>query len=391
MPSLAVVHSNIAPYFQARIQAASALGEVISIPLRSPTIDADLTLPIFGADEDVTLLADQIPSRVFGILDRVRPNVVVLQSWVRKSALAGLVWATRNRVPVVMMGDFQVHSRRAWNPSNMVKKRLLQCCSAFVLAGNPHRDFLVRLGISAEKIWIGFDVVDNQHFADGAAMARANDPAIRQRLGLPERYFLAVSRLDANKNVGALLRAFAAYSIAIGTNSWHLVVVGNGPLMDQLRSDSDRLGVSERVHFLGQLDYAKMPALYGLASAFVHPSCGDTWGLVVNEAMAAGLPVFISYATSCQHDLVHSDNGATFHPHNPAELTSHLMRATDGTYDLISMGLRSSERIRAWSLDVFAVNLWAAAKEAMGAGPKAVSSADHALLTWLSRFPPGGP
>ena len=131
--------------------------------------------------------------------------------------------------------------------------------------------------------------------------------ALRQRLGLPERYFLASARFIEKKNLSGLLHAYAAYRRATPDDPWSLVVLGDGELRPELERLRGELGLDDVVSFPGYRSYQELPAYYGLASCFVHASTTEQWGLVVNEAMAAGLPVLVSNRCGCAANLVQED------------------------------------------------------------------------------------
>jgi len=324
-------------------------------------------------------------TRVGEHLAACRPAVVAVQGWSEPSALETLAWCRLQRIPVVMMGDFQAVERRPGGPSDGLKGRLLRGCEGFLVAGTAHAAFLAELGISRERIALGYDVVDNQHFRLGAEAARARAAFMRDELGLPERYFLAVGRLAPEKNLELLLRAHAICCRVCAERAWELVVVGEGPLRNKLEAHARVLGTFERVHFVGHQSYDVMPAYYGLASVFVHASTFEPWGLVVNEAMAAGLPVFVSRLASCSPDLV-ADNGVVFDPCRVRELSNPMVRACLGQYDLAAMGARSRERIASWSPETFAARLWKSAELALATGASSLGWLDRMLPSLLARL-----
>ena len=82
----------------------------------------------------------------------------------------------------------------------------------------------------------GFDVVENEHFTNGAATARKDAEALRKQLALPPRYFLASCRFVAKKNLFALLEAYQGYRSVVGAPAWDLVLLGGGPLETDLRA-----------------------------------------------------------------------------------------------------------------------------------------------------------
>jgi glycosyltransferase involved in cell wall biosynthesis len=203
---------------------------------------------------------------------------------------------------------------------------------------------------------------------------------------LPERYFLVVARLIPQKNLDTLFHAFADYRLRAGCDVWKLVLVGDGPLKDQLYKLRSRLAQSESIQFVGFEQYEQLPIYYGLASAFVLPSVSETWGLVVNEAMSAGLPVLVSNRCGCARDLVREGvNGFTFDPFSRAELSHCLVRAS--THRRLQVfGQASQEVIRQWGPDRFASGLLNAARTALSVNPPPRQSpAQRAVLALVNR------
>ena len=115
----------------------------------------------------------------------------------------------------------------------------------------------------------------------------------------------------------------------------------------------------------GFRQYDELPAYYGLADAFVHASTAEQWGLVVNEAMAAGLPVIVSQESGCARDLVQAGrNGFTFPARDLNALTQRLQDVASDSCDRLAMGAESREIIRQWSPETFARGLCQAAEVA---------------------------
>lgn len=175
--------------------------------------------------------------------------------------------------------------------------------------------------------------------------------------GLPEEYLLYVGRLSPEKNVHGLLRAWAAYRANGGHRS--LLLVGDGELAGSLRTAAAATGFGENVHFAGHKSSRELWPYFAYASAFVLPSTREPWGLVVNEAMAAGLPVFVSNRCGCAENLVDNGvNGYIFDPTNEAELTE-LFHSFDrcSTEQQTMMGEASDRRIAAYSPDAFGMQI----------------------------------
>jgi alpha-1,3-rhamnosyl/mannosyltransferase len=114
------------------------------------------------------------------------------------------------------------------------------------------------------------------------------------RLGMPKRYILYMGINKPHKNLAFLLRAFAPVS-----TDAKLVLAGKeDPRYSQAREEAKRLGLEDRVMFLGDVDDSDLPMLYNGAELFVFPSSYEGFGLPVLEAMACGTPVVCSGASS---------------------------------------------------------------------------------------------
>jgi glycosyltransferase involved in cell wall biosynthesis len=165
-----------------------------------------------------------------------------------------------------------------------------------------------------------------------------------------------------------------------------LVLLGDGPLRKTLNSQLSTLNLHGHVHLPGFKQYEELPVYYALAKAFVHASTTEQWGLVVNEAIASGLPVIVSERCGCVPELV-GVNGFTFDPLNEDELTARLL-------DMSSLSDHDLERLREASRliatrfgsDRFGNGLEDAARMAIGSMEKKFGVRDRALLLGAAKF-----
>jgi glycosyltransferase involved in cell wall biosynthesis len=164
-------------------------------------------------------------------------------------------------------------------------------------------------------------------------------------------------------------------------------LVGDGPLKPRLLQLRQRLGLGEDLLLPGFKQYPELPEYYGLAGAFILASTvEETWGLVVNEAMASGLPVLVSERCGCASDLVaNGRNGFTFDPFNVSQLAHLMSRIADPQTDRSAMGAASREIIADWSPEVWARNLQLASQAALGAPRPKYGVLDRLLLKLLIR------
>jgi glycosyltransferase involved in cell wall biosynthesis len=368
---LAVLFDRIGPYHHARLGEAGKRGELIGIELfagheangwsRTETTGYE-RCRVFPARQPDGPSGWLLRRRLAATLAASGADVVAIPGWGTPGALSALSWCCASRTPAIVMSD-------SWDPGTgrrwwreQFKRQLVSLYASGLVAGAPQRRYLQRLGMPPERILTGYDAVDNAHFAVGADRARQRAPTLRSRWGLPRHYFLCTCRMVPEKNLPRLLEAYAAYRSVAPPPAWDLVLVGDGPLGPKLRQRRDDLDLRESVHFMGFQPYDKLPLFYGLAEAFVLPSISETWGLVVNEAMAAGLPVLVSRRCGCAEDLVaEGRNGFCFDPFDLLAMRDALRLVASAHCDRRAMGQSSREVIGGWSLESFAEHLWWAA------------------------------
>ena len=390
-----MIFDRLGPYHVARLKcvADTVTLAVIEIAGRSAEYEWDF-IDTFGAFHKVTcfphLTSKQVSLRtlkkeLFSELSKLKPDVVAIPGWSHRASLIALSYCLANSVPVVIMSDSNaIDAKRYW-PKELVKKRILSLVGSAIAGGERSAKYMATLGVPTSHIFVGYDVVDNVHFAQKAREVGQNSIEVRRKLGLPPRYFLASCRFVAKKNLTQLLRAYALYKARQGSGSWKLVVLGNGDLWKTLHEQRHKLGLDDHVIFPGFIQYSQLPIYYGLATTFVHASIVEQWGLVVNEALASGLPVLVSRRCGCVAELVHEGrNGFTFDPFDAHELADLMVKMTDRT-DLQSMGAASEEIIRDWSPEKFATNLLQATTAAIVNGPKRNGVIDRLLISALTQ------
>jgi glycosyltransferase involved in cell wall biosynthesis len=266
-----------------------------------------------------------------------------------------------------------------------IKRAFVAHCGAALVGGAWHRDYLTSLGMSPGKVLDGYDVVDNRHFQTGAEAARKDPGRTRASLNLPSDYFLACARFEPKKNLHRLIEGYGAYVRQIGPHPWKLVIAGDGLLRPELEELTRGQRLEDQVLFRGAVDYQELPAFYGLAKAFVHASTTEQWGLVVNEAMAAGLPVLVSQRCGCVSELVKDgNNGFTFDPWKVDEITEKLLQMHSNPLMLQSMSEQSLDLIMNWGPERFARNLQRATQLAADYAPLNRMSLSTAVVQLLA-------
>src|SRR5436190_7671442 len=145
----------------------------------------------------------------------------------------------------------------------LIKRRIVGLYSAALVGGQRHVEYLVDLGMPRERVFTGYDVVDNDYFRRRAEEVRSQKSEVRKKCGLPENYFIASARFIEKKNLPRLIRAYAKYRPTLEVEShkaevtapWDLVLLGDGPLKSDLRRLISDLRLTAHVHLPGFKQY----------------------------------------------------------------------------------------------------------------------------------------
>src|SRR6266511_3825280 len=391
-PAIAVVFHYIGPYHHARLNAAASRLSVTGFEWLAKAHDAwgkagsDARyhkVSLFPEAAHNNLGSSQLRRAFWSALEQANPDVVAVNGWNDFGSLAAANCCVRRGIPMVVMSESarQDEPRTWWK--EMIKRRVVGLYSAALVGGQRHVEYLVELGMPRDRIFTGYDVVDNAYFARRAVEIQNSKFEIRRKYRLPENYFLASARFIEKKNLPTLIRAYAAYrqkSEASGNPPWDVVLLGDGPLREALNSQLSTLNLHAHVHLPGFKPYDELPVYYALAKAFVHASTTEQWGLVVNEAIASGLPLIVSDRCGCAPELVNG-NGFTFDPTNEDELATRLLEMASLSDEERKHLSDNSNRIAAnFAPERFGEGLERAASVAMGVPQKRFGVMDRALL-----------
>jgi glycosyltransferase involved in cell wall biosynthesis len=395
--NLAVLFFRFGPYHVARLNVVGHRTSLTAIELSGRATEYEWEpVDTPSSFERVTVFPGQshrevphytLEERIAETFSRIEPDVVALPGWDDPGTLTALLWCKARRIPTVVMSASSALDapRRWWRET--IKSQVVQQYDAGLVGGKRHSTYLQNLGMDADRTFTGYNVVDNDHFREGAETARQNADALRRRFDLPKNYFLAIGRFIPKKNFSLLLEAYAAYRKR-SPEPWDLVLLGDGPLSASIENQKRALNLEAAVHLPGFKQYQDLPVYYGLADAFVHTSLREQWGLVVNEAMAAGLPVLVSERCGCVPDLVeHGNNGYRFDPENEDVMVDLMVELADASTDREEMGRVSQSIICNWTPDVFGKQLLRAAQRARehAKSRSKISFMNSALLSLLSR------
>lgn len=319
-------------------------------------------------------------------LTKYDPDIVALPGWATPECFAAMAWARRSARRILMMSASQKEDaqRQTWREA--MKARVVGLSDAALVGGTPHQEYISALGIPPQRVFKGYDAVDNSYFETGADRARETADKVRKEHGLPDRYLLASGRFIPKKN---LIRLVEAYAIALQKTRGiqDLVIIGDGQERASIEDAIEAAGIMGRVHLPGFKTYEELPGYYGLSDGFVHVSTSEQWGLVINEAAASGVPLVASSACGATGEiLVEGENGCVVDAKDTGSIADALiwlMSLSNSERD--AAGRAARESARQWSPERFAKGFLAACDAALGQPDRGVMPWDAAILKYLAR------
>ena len=362
---IGLLFTSYGPYHIARLESLKSLdpilqNQVMGIELArsqelypwQTKID-NLTCPIVSVIKEKSLeqtKLSQLLRKLLEVLNHVEPEILAIAGYFNPAMLVALFWCRlRNKHAILFSETTESDFKRVWWKEK-IKSLIVKQFKSALVGGKPHKRYLAKLGMPEEAIFVGYDIVGNETF----------NPEKIQHLPNPldKPFFLTINRFVPKKNLPFLITAYERYRQQVGDNAWDLVLCGDGKLRPQIEEQITALNLQSVVHLPGFLQQEEMLPYFAHASCFIHGSTTEQWGLVVNEAMAAGLPVLVSNRCGCFEDLViEGVNGFGFDPKNLEQLTQLMLNISSERIDLQKMGQASLEHIRIYSPDYFATGL----------------------------------
>jgi glycosyltransferase involved in cell wall biosynthesis len=270
------------------------------------------------------------------IIRRERFDAFLIFGWSYKCFVQA-AWAARlSGTPVLVRVDSQLVTPRSIGKrfaKRLIYPLLLRMLGQFMSPGQRTDEYLRHYGVPADRIHRIPHMIDTERFSKGAALARTSGQALalRRRIGAEQQDFvlLFVGRLIREKRPMLMLQALEALrrdtpELASRIKLW---IVGDGPFRAELESYS--VAHDLPVIFYGFANQSELPAVYAAADTLVLVSTGqETWGLVVNEAFACGLPAIVSIEAGCSTELIReNETGWLLREGDPKSLARLYARA----------------------------------------------------------------
>ena len=313
-------------------------------------------------DPEQGFIGKELRTKIEKILKELTPEVIVTVGWADQEYHETLLWAMAHQVPCSVISDSGWDDVKRHYLTEKLKQLIVSCFSSALVAGKRSKDYLEKLGMPGENIFTAWDVVDNEYYAKTVADLKERR---RDDFNLPDQYWLCVSRFISKKNLLGLIRAFDQF-VKSGGEAYTLLLLGTGELEEEIKNEVLKRGLPERVILPGFVQIEELPNYYAFAEALILPSFADQWGLVVNEAMASGLPVLVSRQCGCTDDIVMNGiNGFIFDAFDEADMIKAMTNFHALSQDQRSRFSAESKKIISnYNLNAFAEGLKKAAEKA---------------------------
>lgn len=291
--------------------------------------------------------------QVWPLLTRLRPDVVVVGGWSVMATQLAVAWARTHRVPYLLMSDNNLREARPlWVRAvkRIVLRAVVPQAAGWLVPGTLGREHMLAYGGRAARTTVFPLTIDVSRTAHDVDERRAGRSELRRRFGITGDALavLHVGRLVPQKGVDVLVEAVAHARET--TPELHLLVAGSGPEEARLRRLAESLGVPAT--FPGFLAAERLLDAYAAADVFCLLSRRETWGVVVNEAAAAGLPLVLSENVGASADLlVDGENGMLVRSGDPDSPAAALVRLARDAGLRRTYGERSRAIVGSWGYE----------------------------------------
>ena len=301
---------------------------------------------------------------IFSALCCNRFDVVIVHGYSNLSNLFAIVIARIMGTQVIVRGDTRLQPRHKNAPlrKRIFKRALFKLFDGFLTIGSLNRAYYMAFGAPKERIFFAPFCVNNSVFSLDQNEHQKTRLKFRDDWNLPTdcTAILFASKFTKQKRPADLIEAFSTI-LETNKNSY-LVMAGAGPEEGNLRCMADAL-CPGRARFVGFKNQSELPSLYAASDIFVLPSSEESWGLVVNEVMAAGLPVIVSDEVGAAPDLVNEKHTGIIYPCGDVDaLAKALERLIGSENERLLMGVNAHQLIREWDVNACAKNIVLAVK-----------------------------
>jgi glycosyltransferase involved in cell wall biosynthesis len=288
------------------------------------------------------------------LLMKENPDVIVSLGYTYIESIIGLIYAQlKNRMYVLWSGSTLNSTMSKSLIINRIKRIIIKNCDSFLSYGSDAADYLIHHGANKDKIIISCNTIELEKFYLKSKEFSVNRELVKIQYNLPKLNILFCGQLIPRKNLITLINAFKL----LNNKDCALIILGDGPKKEEYETYCIK-NIIRNVFFRGHQDFEEIVKYYAISDVFVLPSYREVWGLVVNEAMACGLPILCSNRAGVASDLVKNGvNGYTFDPEDVYDLTQKLRQLINDDKKRKEMNKNSIKIIKNYTPQKYADDL----------------------------------
>lgn len=323
--------------------------------------DIDLlsgTDPVFVSGADTRTLETGVTKMlspgIWNVIRSGRFDAVVIHGHRNGANHVATLAAKSLRIPVFSRGETHLGLPRSSAKLALRKAlftRYYGALDGFLAIGTLNREFYRAMGVPDSKLFDFPYTVDNDRFVAAAALTADERRAERARLGITDDrpIVLYASKFTKRKHPDHLIHA--QHVLRSRGLDFHLMLAGAGEMEGDLRALA-AANPDLSIHFPGFFNQSELPRLFGACDIFSLPAEAEPWGLIINEAMCAGLPIVASDEIGAVADLVQPGvNGATHRAGDIQGIAAALEMLVANPAAIKAMGQASRDRIGEWNYD----------------------------------------
>ncbi len=299
-----------------------------------------------GLLEEVSL-----PQRIIGILNAIKqfkPDVVNLTGYYDVASWSVLFYCKLNGIKTILSNESTANDHARNGIKEFIKGLIIKQFDGYFNFGTLSENYIISMGINSQRMLVKRNCVDNKALKEIYLKHIPNRTQNQEALNIAPNNFIFVGRLIDYKNLFLFIEAFHAAQLN-SNEKWGVIILGDGELKSDLQHHVSENNI-QNISFQNGVSWQQVPEYLALSNVLVLPSYSEPWGLVVNEAMACGLPVIVSEKCGCAIDLVkNGENGFTFEPNNSELLIDILLKFMNKEVDSVKMGMISEQIITDYS------------------------------------------
>ena len=279
-------------------------------------------------------------------------DAIVIFGWNKMLFWQAMWWGRKNGIPLILRGESnlkQARNRLVKSTKEVLFPLLFKQFKSFLAIGTLNAGLYKHFGVPDEAIFIAPYCVDNDYFKEQSTAQKINARQLRAELSIPygDTVFLFMAKFIDRKRPLDVIAAAAGLRKACDN---HVILVGDGPLMADCRQAIKEYGLSN-VHVFGFKNQGQLPMFYAAADVLVLSSEYETWGLVINEAMACGLPCIVSDSCGAAADLIIEGETGFIYPVGSVDQLERCMKhMTQDSKNRQEMGFRAAKHVENFSV-----------------------------------------